>query len=605
MDLFSKNLQAIKHKDRDLFNRLKKVTKAPYVSFIPSRSGKIVAEVLGKDGKRYLLHSAYDPCLEAEEVAARVKWIGVSHVLVLGVGCGYQLPAILARVSPKVKVYAVEPDISLFRSVLEVFDWSDLIRRQNLYFIVGLSPSLAVETIMGTLNPVEVKALEIFKHPVYYRLLQGYFSELEKELSESIRISLVNLVTALQFSFRDHKNTLLNLKYLEVSSPVRNLFGAFSGKPAVVVCAGPSLDKNIHYLYEVKDRVLVIAVDTALRPLIERKIYPHIVVAGDPQDANFDHFRIVPPWELKDIFLVAELRVSPLIFKYWSGKIFLCDFGSQIMRWITSSYGDIGRLMVWGSVSTVAISLAVELGCDPVILMGQDLSFTGLRRYASYTWVDETSSNQVDPAMETLLREKDLWGKDAWTAKNMLAYRDWLEQFFKRVKRRFVNSTEGGILVAGVKTINFLEAIARFLSQPFDALGVLRRLWSPLKKGDRFKKEIIEKLLSLKKVLEDIKSICEGNLALLERLCGKINEEIKDGEERIRSLMRGYSFLEEGFLPYFISFNREIEKLRELPEENALMKECEAYAFLFAGVKETALSYINVVESSVEMMRGE
>ncbi|MBC7332654.1 MAG: motility associated factor glycosyltransferase family protein, partial [Synergistetes bacterium] len=242
----------MKHKDRSLFDRLKKVERAPYVSFISSKSGHVVARVLGKDKRVYLLHSSYDPLSEAEDVASKVNWFGVSHVVVMGIGCGYQLLPILRRVPKNVRVYAVEPDIALFKAVFETIDWTEILSFQNLHLVVGLPPLNAADAIMRTLNPSELKAIEFLKHPVYYRLLHGYFSELERRISESIRISLVNLITALQFSFRDQKNTLLNLKWLFRGSPVKNIFRSFVKKPAVVVCAGPSLDKNIYYLWEVK-----------------------------------------------------------------------------------------------------------------------------------------------------------------------------------------------------------------------------------------------------------------------------------------------------------------------------------------------------------------
>ena len=46
---------------------------------------------------------------------------------------------------------------------------------------------------------------------------------------------------------------------------VSELFGAFAGTPAVVVGAGPSLDKDLEVLSGLQERVLVVAVDTVVR----------------------------------------------------------------------------------------------------------------------------------------------------------------------------------------------------------------------------------------------------------------------------------------------------------------------------------------------------
>ncbi|MDK2871314.1 MAG: hypothetical protein PWQ16_666 [bacterium] len=605
MSLLSRNLQVLKHKDRSLFDRLKKVERAPYVSFISSKSGHVVARVLGKDKRVYLLHSSYDPLSEAEDVASKVNWFGVSHVVVMGIGCGYQLLPILRRVPKNVRVYAVEPDIALFKAVFETIDWTEILSFQNLHLVVGLPPLNAADAIMRTLNPSELKAIEFLKHPVYYRLLHGYFSELERRISESIRISLVNLITALQFSFRDQKNTLLNLKWLFRGSPVKNIFRSFVKKPAVVVCAGPSLDKNIYYLREVKDKALLIAVDTALRPLLYRGIHPHVVVAGDPQDANFDHFRLIDPKETQNIFLVADLRVSPLIFDFWRGKIFICDFGSEIVRWVTRLAGEMGRISVWGSVSTVAISLAYELGCDPIALIGQDLAYTGARKYASYTWIDETGINSVDAEGDGLLVEKNIWGRDTHTAKNMLSYRDWLSQFFRKNRGNYINSTEGGILKDDVMVANFVEVAYNFLREPLGILSILENRWMPFRKKDKFKSVILRELGMLEKRIREIKSFCEEKLSIFEKLYDKIGKDLQEAEEKLKSMWRDYPFLNEVFLPVIFSFNRNIEKARLASEEEYLRREREAYFLLFAGIVEIASNYEKVIGSSMRLLRGE
>ena len=54
------------------------------------------------------------------------------------------------------------------------------------------------------------------------------------------------------------------------------------GYPAFIVSAGPSLDKNIDMLKEVKGRGMIMAVDTAIKPLLKKGIVPDIVASVDP-----------------------------------------------------------------------------------------------------------------------------------------------------------------------------------------------------------------------------------------------------------------------------------------------------------------------------------
>ena len=58
----------------------------------------------------------------------------------------------------------------------------------------------------------------------------------------------------------------------------------FSGQSAIIVCPGPSLQKNISVLKKVKGRALIICVLHALKALKENGITPDIVIHTDPQN---------------------------------------------------------------------------------------------------------------------------------------------------------------------------------------------------------------------------------------------------------------------------------------------------------------------------------
>ena len=51
----------------------------------------------------------------------------------------------------------------------------------------------------------------------------------------------------------------------------------------MIVGAGPSLDDSLAALARSRDRAVVLAADTALRPLLAAGIRPDIVAAVDPQ----------------------------------------------------------------------------------------------------------------------------------------------------------------------------------------------------------------------------------------------------------------------------------------------------------------------------------
>src|SRR5262245_20645579 len=63
-------------------------------------------------------------------------------------------------------------------------------------------------------------------------------------------------------------HTLGNIGAIAREGDAHSLDGAFAGTPGVVVGAGPSLDENVTTLTDLQDRAVIVAADTALRPLV-------------------------------------------------------------------------------------------------------------------------------------------------------------------------------------------------------------------------------------------------------------------------------------------------------------------------------------------------
>jgi len=165
---------------------------------------------------------------------------------------------------------------------------------------------------------------------------------------------------------------------------VSTLLETFSGFPAIVVGAGPSLDNSIEELRKTKDRALLIAVDTAVRPLLAARVHPHVIVAGDPQRANALHLTDAP--DTRGIWLVAEGSIDPGVWGPFAGHTF--NFKASDHHpwpWLRAHGTDRGTLRAWGSVLTTAFDLACHVGCDPVVFVGADLAQTDSLPYCQRT----------------------------------------------------------------------------------------------------------------------------------------------------------------------------------------------------------------------------
>src|SRR5262245_18924083 len=114
-------------------------------------------------------------------------------------------------------------------------------------------------------------------------------------------------------------NTIRNLRHIVEGVDPDRLRDAFSGVPAIVVGAGPSLDQNVRDLRTCAGRALIVATDTAWRPLASAGIDPHIVVALDPSEANGRH--LIGVRSSRQPWLFAEGSVDPRALDHLDGRV--------------------------------------------------------------------------------------------------------------------------------------------------------------------------------------------------------------------------------------------------------------------------------------------
>ena len=103
-------------------------------------------------------------------------------------------------------------------------------------------------------------------------------------------------------------NILANTPTIIRSPGVKRLFNRFENLPAIIVGAGPSLDKNVTLLREVKDRAVIIAVDRTLGLLLPLGITPHLVPSIDYSKINYDE-KYAPHQLEEKLFMVSAQTV--------------------------------------------------------------------------------------------------------------------------------------------------------------------------------------------------------------------------------------------------------------------------------------------------------
>jgi len=426
---------------------------------------------------------ALDPVAVAERWLAPVRLETTAVLFVIGFGEGHVLN-VLERRNWAGSVIALEPDAAAAAECLSrkpVRDWQVAGR---LAVLAGPDYT-GLDTVLATL-PLATEKPVIAGDPEVARADREACVHAARMVSRAWFGARANDEARKKNAGRYLSNTLCNAAAIVLGGDAAALRDLFAGVPALVVAAGPSLDRNLGEIARFRDRAVIIAADTALRPLLAAGIEPDLVVATDPTETNARHLNDLP--SCPRTHLVAEGSVDPESLPHFAGRTFFCRIADHHpWPWLRRSGHDRIRLRAWGSVLTTAFDLALTMGCEPIVFAGADLAFTGGQPYARGTtyeevwrraemWgqpVEDCWSGAIAGWPET--REIGVTGEIVRTAPHLRSFRDWIAaEAAKAAGRTILNGTGGGILHGrGIMQQPLADALSRL---PVLSAGVTGRL---------------------------------------------------------------------------------------------------------------------------------
>ena len=241
----------------------------------------------------------------------------------------------------------------------------------------------------------------------------------------------------------------------------------FKGKPAVVVGAGPSLDKNAHLLKKYRSKIIIVACDAALPVLIKKyDVYPHFVVMVDPTPKQKKNFFIDgKPIDTTRFYTIVPPVVHPSIFRTIDPSHLavynLKDDKNAIFERAPYHIGRRGALPAAILSSGACFCFAAAMWCDPIIFIGQDLSWASTEK----VYADGISDWKVDYQKGAKFKGNcmlfpDIHGKLVLTHQTLVMFWAWLRDNTKFMENKIVNSSEGGILkFKGIKIKTLQKSI--------------------------------------------------------------------------------------------------------------------------------------------------
>jgi hypothetical protein len=420
-----------------------------------------------------------------EEIAEQ----GSTVVVVFGLGLGHTVRELAARTKAKILVF--EPDPGVLRRVLE---WGP----SDLAGIPIASDLVDFSVLWSSAASSRAKAV-LVRTPGYELQYPDALRELEATLRRLVSNVQINEHT---FFYRARvwlEDIFRNLPHAK-SAPFMALEDRYRGVPAFIVGAGPSLDKNGELLREAAKKGIVIAVNTSAPALARLGVVPQVLACIESIDLSKNLAQV--PF-IDDVVRAFSLSGHPANFATGKGPLLPTFENIASFEPLVRLFGCRG-LAVGASVTTSAFSLADRLGCDPIVLVGQDLAFTENQVYATGTTYDGSTvriarnEKRVDhnwaaaahaahgtnqgalPRAEPLI-EMTGWGGNSMVASSpsFAAVNAWLDTAAAVIHRtrpdkRLINATEGGARVTRFEELSLRQVLLSLPDRGITAADIAR-----------------------------------------------------------------------------------------------------------------------------------
>lgn len=428
--------------------------------------------VVTLDGR--LLHSRYDPREEARrQLGDHVD--PLATFVLLGSGLGYTALELLPRLTGENRLYWVEQDARLFRTLLERVDVTEVLAHPGCHVLVAPAAEALYWTLYPDILGILSGPVRLIMHPPSRQRFPSEFEAHRRSIRELSAHGAVLLRTRLLLSKKALGNQLANLREYIESPGIAAFENALAGEPAIVVSAGPSLKRNIHELKRAEGRAAIIAVSTALRPLMAAGITPDFTVLIDHHRISRRYFEgfdaaSAPP-------MLCDLKATPEgVAAYPGKKIFFDDL--LINTLLDGAAGEKGQLPAGSTVAHTAFHWAKYLGADPIVLVGQDLSYPGNLLHVPGTAVQaqEYPTTHRFHTFETrelqyYFRHRSRFIKvpaipegDVPTCDIFFTYLKEFEKIFAAHDGTVIDATEGGARIVGTEVATLAQTLERFAS---------------------------------------------------------------------------------------------------------------------------------------------
>jgi len=522
---YNENIKALHVNYSTLADWIEKEKPVDWFNLIRSKNGDANATV--RAGMEILpIYEMDNPRKVSRNLAKNSRLYNEEITVAIGMGLGHTVKAMLDKAEKDHIIIVVEPTGYILKQALSLYDFSKYILRRQLIFCITADDFSIISSLLS--NEIVIQNWFMFCE-MYTLRRELEYKTLMEQIAAMINNIRCNIGTIQGAGMEISLNDIKNLPYVIRHRGINELTDIFKDCPGMVISTGPSLQKNIHWLQKIQDKIIIVSTMQALRILLAYEITPDFVCTVDYGKVNMGHFRGLMNCNIP---LIALNRTHAPILQEWAGPKFI--IGTPMPGFDTSGLSVIsnkGHVDQGGSVSHACLGSLIKMGCNPIGLLGQDLA---LGKTSHFKQADESGDIFVDEQgmiqwkvtdskshlyggtypMGPAVYTPGYYGGIVLTNLGLKSFITNFENIFRfHPDKKFINCTEGGAKIQYSKEMTLQHFIKKYCKKSIE-------------------KEKINPLLSLE---ENHGEIIKRTVPLLQEEIKLFDTIIENGEKALKT----------------------------------------------------------------------
>lgn len=452
---------------------------------------------------------------EVKLLTKEIKTEKENLILVLGMG-NRQLIRELSEYTKKgSKLIVYEPNMAMLKYILEHENLSEIFIKGNVILWWGTEEKEINEHLFEIIGMNWVKHIynmQVITPPSYVVYLPAF-----KNLMQKVNTKIIQYYKSLGNSLPDvlqgFQQNYQNVRACLETNSIKEITDKYKGYPAIIVASGPSLEKNIQHLKKADGKALIISCDASWDACKMHGVKPDAIATIERLEVTYQCFYEGKKFD-DDLVLLAPTLTWPKTFEEFKGKKILVSKNSEgIDGWWNSFFPDVEFINTGMSCANLACMAAGMAGCNPIILIGQDLAYTDNKKHSDITHTKYDGANaNPNPEGENIMVE-DVHGNMVPTCDVFNLFRYWFEDFAAYNKElELIDATEGGAKIQGSTIMTLEDAIAKYCTKKKEKKLVEhlsdkevtdKMLYDKCEEINQATNKIIRRLYKIKKMSEE------------------------------------------------------------------------------------------------------